>query len=316
MLDPRIRRRQKVRNAVQSTLLLGALLLVAGFVAWLMLGPAGILWALGLSVLVLAVRPRVPTRVMLQWHGAVPLPPGYVPGLHEAVQVLARRAGLRSVPMLFYVPSRLPNAFAAGRGADTALAVTDGLLRTLSAREVVAVLAHEVSHIRAGDTRVMSLSDAVSRFTQLLAFLGVLSIFITVPYTLGGDARLLVISFVLMAQPYVMTLLQLALSRSREFEADLEAAGLTGDPEGLASALERLEAAVGPIWERTMLPRGRFPDPLLLRTHPSTAERARRLRELVPRDRQRWLTTAEPQVPIGPPGTPGPPRMRFPGIRW
>jgi heat shock protein HtpX len=142
------------------------------------------------------------------------------------------------------------------------------------------------------------------------------SIIFTLPFTFGGDARLLLFSLVLIALPYVVTLLQLALSRSREFDADLAGAGLTGDPEGLASALESLERSTGRIWERTMLPRGRLPDPLVLRTHPATEERTRRLRELVPRDRQRWPGLAEPTPPAGHAHIPGSPRLRFPGIRW
>jgi heat shock protein HtpX len=316
VLDPQIRQRQKARNALQTLLLLGSLVLVAAALAWLLFGTTGLVWMLIAGGVVLLVRPRIPTRTLLAMYGAVPLPPEYVPGLHQAVQVFAERAGLRSVPVLYYVRSRVPNAFATGRGDDAALAVTDGLLRHLTAREVVGVLAHEVSHVRAGDTTVMSLSDAISRFAQMLAYLGMFSIIFTLPFTFAGDARLLLFSLVLIALPYVVTLLQLALSRSREFDADLAGAGLTGDPEGLASALESLERSAGRIWERTMLPRGRLPDPLVLRTHPATEERTRRLRELVPRDRQRWLGPAEPTPPAGHAHVPGSPRLRFPGIRW
>lgn len=315
MLDARTRRRQKLRNAVQTLLVLGCLVLVAAGLAWLLLGTVGLVWMLVVAA-VLLIRPRVPTRALLAMYGAVPLPPEYVPGLHQAVQVLADRAGLRSPPTLYYVRSRLPNAFATGRGEQAALAITDGLLRNLTARELIGVLAHEVSHVRAGDTTVMSLSDAIGRFAQLLAYLGGFSILFTLPYTLAGHPRLLVLSLVLIALPYVVTLLHLALSRSREFDADVDGAGLTGDPDGLASALESLERLAGRTWERTMLPRGRMPDPLVLRTHPTTEERVRRLRALVPQDRQRWLSGVEPAPPAGRPHVTTPPRLRFPGIRW
>ncbi|MGR6964361.1 zinc metalloprotease HtpX [Geodermatophilus sp. URMC 61] len=317
MLDPGTLRRQGLRNVAQAVLLLGGLVGTAGVLAWVLFGPTGLLWALVVGALVGALRPRVPTRTLLAVYGAVPVGPGTAPRLVRMVQELSERAGLASTPTLYYVSSTIPNAFAAGRGDDAAIAVSDGLLRILTAREVAAVLAHEVSHVRSGDTVVMSLSDTVGRFVQALSYVGVLSILITLPMTLGGDPELLLLSLVLIALPTVVTLAQLALSRTREYDADLEGATLTGDPEALASALESLERSAGRIWERLMVRRGRVPDPLLLRTHPSTPERARRLRELVPHQPQRVLGDDGPAPPpLDVPTVVGPPRLRFPGIRW
>jgi heat shock protein HtpX len=316
MLDPRVRQRQRLRNVIQGFLLLGALVAVAAGLAWLLLGLAGLLWVVLLGAAVALLRPRIPARTMLSLYGARPLPEAAAPRLHQIVRVLAERAGLPAAPALYYVPSPLTNAFAVGSGADAGLAVTDGLLRRLTLREVAAVLAHEVSHVRAGDTVVMNLSDGIARLVHGLSYLGMLSVFVTLPLLFVGDVRPLVLSAVLVVLPSVVTLLQLALSRSREYDADLEGAALTGDPGGLAAALETLERSDGRIWERTMVPRGRVPDPLLLRTHPPTDERARRLRALVPRDAGRRLGGAEPAAPAGHPPVPGPPRLRFPGIRW
>ncbi|MGY1642629.1 zinc metalloprotease HtpX [Geodermatophilus sp. SYSU D00703] len=317
MLDPGTLRRQRLRNVAQAILLLGGLVLTAGVLAWLLFGPTGLLWALVIGAVLGALRPRVPTRTLLSMYGAQPLDLGTAPGLVRVVQELSRRGGLARTPTLYYVPSTIPNAFAAGRRDDAAIAVSDGLLRILTAREVAAVLAHEVSHVRSGDTTVMSLSDTVGRFVQGLAYVGVLSIFVTLPMTLGGDPGLLLLSLVLIALPSVVTLLQLALSRTREYDADLEGATLIGDPEALASALESLERRAGRIWERLMVRRGRVPDPLLLRTHPPTAERTRRLRALVPLQPQRMLGDDGPAPPpVDVPTLVGPPRLRFPGIRW
>jgi heat shock protein HtpX len=316
MLDPRVRQRQRLRNAVQGILLLAGLVTVAAGLAWLLFGLAGLVWMVLLGAVVGLLRPRIPARTILSFYGARPLPEVAAPQLHRIVRVLAERAGLPAAPALYYVPSPLTNAFAVGSGADAGLVVTDGLLRRLTVREVAAVLAHEVSHVRAGDVVVMNLADGLGRLVHGLSYVGMLSVFVTLPLMFAGDVRPLVLSAVLVVLPTVVTLLQLALSRSREYGADLEGAALTGDPEGLAAALETLERSDGRIWERTMVPHGRVPDPLLLRTHPPTAERARRLRALMHRDAGRRLGGPEPAAPAGHPPVLGPPRLRFPGIRW
>src|SRR3712207_1216837 len=159
------------------------------------------------------------------------------------VRELSQRAGLARVPALYYVPSSVPNAFAVGRGDDTAIAVSHGLLQVLTGREVAAVLAHEVSHVRSGDTTVMSLSDTVGRAVQALSYIGVVSIFLTLPMMLGGNSELLLLSVVLILVPTLVTLLQLALSRTREFDADLEGATLIGDPEALDRKSTRLNSS-------------------------------------------------------------------------
>ena len=200
-----------------------------------------------------------------------------------------------------------------GWRGDAALAVTYGLLRRLSSRELVGVLAHEVSHIRADDVRIMNLSDTVGRLTHGLAYLGLLPLVFAVPMMVTGTTRPLWVAALLIVVPALMTLLQLALSRSREYDADLAAATLTGDPEGLASALEQLECAQGWLWERVMVPRRRIPDPLLLRTHPPSGERTHRLRALMPRDERRPLGDHR-QVPLVRYQTVVQPvRLRFPG---
>jgi heat shock protein HtpX len=284
--------------------------------AWLLFGTAGLLWALVLGVIVVALRPRVSPGWVLSMYGACPFPPGVAPDLHRYVRALAVRAELPAVPALYYVASPMANAFAVGRRDEAALTVSDGLLRRLTSRELVGVLAHEVGHIRADDLWIMSLSDAVGRLTHALAYFGLILLVLALPLMAGGTYAPLWYALILATVPTVVTLLQLALSRSREYDADLEAAMLTGDPDGLASALDQLERSEGRVWERVMVPRRRAPDPLLLRTHPPTAERIRRLRELVPRDDRRRLGDDRRVRPAGYPEVRSPVRLRFPGIRW
>jgi heat shock protein HtpX len=161
------------------------------------------------------------------------------------------------------------------------IAITDGMLRTLTLRELTGVLAHELSHIRNNDLWIMNLADSISRLTSAMAFMGTLLVFVSLPLMLFGAVSFpLILVILLVFAPTIGSLLQLALSRAREYDADLDAAGLTGDPVGLASALEKLERLQVGGWERIMFPGRRMPDPSLLRTHPPTEERIRRLLSL------------------------------------
>jgi heat shock protein HtpX len=216
-------------------------------------------------------------------YGAREIPRDMLPDLHAVLTIISRRANLPAVPRLVYIPSAMLNAFAVGRRDDAAIALTDGILRTLTMRELAGVLAHEVSHVRNNDLWVMSLADVMSRVTRMMAFLGLLLLLLTLPMWLmhgGGVPWLLVLTLAI--APSFVALLQLALSRAREFDADLDAAGLTGDPVGLAAALGKLERRRGGLWESILMPRGRNPEPSILRTHPKTGERIERLLSLIP----------------------------------
>jgi heat shock protein HtpX len=175
------------------------------------------------------------------------------------------------------------NAFATGNARNPFIAITEGLLRTLSLRELAGVLAHEVSHIRNNDLWVMGLADTLSRFTQamstvamMLALMNVMGMMFGVLFVSWGAVILLY------AAPVASSLLQLGLSRAREYDADLEGALLTGDPQGLVSALNKLERYTGRFWEDLIfpVPGRRVPGPSMLRTHPRTEDRVARLREL------------------------------------
>jgi heat shock protein HtpX len=185
------------------------------------------------------------------------------------------------VPTLYYVPSRIISAFTVGHTQQSAVAVTDGLLRALDAREQIGVLAHEVSHVRSNDMWVMGLADLFSRLTSLLSLFGQLLLLINLPLVLMSQVSLNWFAIlILIFAPTISTLAQLGLSRAREYDADLNAARLAGDPEGLARALAKIDRLQGSWLERVLLPGRRLPEPSLLRTHPPTQERVRRLMEL------------------------------------
>jgi heat shock protein HtpX len=170
---------------------------------------------------------------------------------------------------------------ATGRRDDAAILVSDGLLRRLDWRELAAVLAHEIAHIAHDDIRVMALAELVSRITAALSLAGQLLLLLVLPaLVLGMDGLPWFPILILLAAPTLSALVQLAVSRSREYEADRGAVELSGDPVALASALVKLEQTGSASREQLLLPGRRLPEPSLLRTHPPTAERVERLRDL------------------------------------
>jgi heat shock protein HtpX len=270
-------------NLAQTALLVSGMVLVLWLSARYLLGDAAGWYVAAVLLLFLWLAPSLSPRLILRMYRAERLTPGSAPSITGLVGELARRAGLERVPEVYYIPSRMLNAFAVGDQENAAIGLTDGLLRRLSQRELAGVLAHELSHIRHNDTRVMGLADTVSRLTEMLSLLGQLLLIVGLPFWLLGlwDVSFLGVALLIFA-PVVNALLQLALSRTREFHADLEAARLTSDPGGLAAALAKLERYQGGWLEQVLMPGRRNPDPSLLRTHPRTEERIERLLQLAP----------------------------------
>lgn len=269
---------RSARNRLQSALLLGAMVLIwaglgwalAGFKVMAMMALAGLLFMLaGL---------QVTPRLVLAMYRARLLTPWQAPELHRLLGELSGRAGLARAPALYHVPSRLMNAFSVGGGEGASIVLSDGLLRGLSGRELAGVLAHELSHVSHRDTWVMALADLVSRMTHFLSLFGQLLLLLSLPLWMLTDYEVpWLLLAVLIFAPGMTALLQLALSRQREYDADLGAVEITGDPLGLASALQRLEFVQARWFDYLLLPGRRVPEPSLLRTHPPTEERVKRL---------------------------------------
>jgi len=268
---------RRLSNALQTALLLGAMALLAGYLGWALLGAEGLVAAAVVALLFFAFAPQVSPRVVLRLMGAAELQPSQAPGLYRLLAALSQRAGLERMPRLYYLPTRVLNAFAVGRREDAAITLTDGLLRRLADRELAGVLAHELAHVRSNDVWVMTLADLVGRITGTLSFFGLALLFVWLPISLfsGGALPLLPILVMIFA-PTLSAMLQLALARTREYDADLVAVELTGDPRGLASALNTLEKLQGGWMERLFMARV----PKWLRTHPHSDARIQRLLEL------------------------------------
>ena len=151
----------------------------------------------------------------------------------------------------------------------------------MNPREMEGILAHEISHLWHRDTFVMGIADTIARITSLLSRIGLIMMLFS--FTMGEDLPwYFVRGLLLFFAPTITVLLQLALSRAREFNADMGAVELTGDPYGLASALDKLERMIQPqsMWRKILTPGYKQTQPALLRTHPDTEERIKRLLEL------------------------------------
>lgn len=320
MLDPAAEQAHKRANLVHTVLLLGSiggLLAVSTGLLW---GWVGIVTALAWIGVLSFFGARVPADVVIRLYKGQLVDPHSGGQLTLIMDQLSERAELNHRPNLYVIPSMTMNAFATGTANRAAVAVTEGLLRQLTMREIAGVLAHEVSHIRNNDLWVMGLADLMSRFTQVLSYVAVVLAGANVLALLvAGEAAYSWIAIILLyLAPAASNLLQLGLSRVREFDADLEGARLTGDPEGLASALVKVERYTGRFWEDLMfpIPARRVPQPSVLRSHPTTEARIARLQELDPR------TTLPPIVVVEQPMVSlvgfGPiamrPRYRFPGL--
>jgi heat shock protein HtpX len=315
-LDPDGHRAHKARNTLHSIVLVAGLGLLTGFSAWLLWGGMGVAVTLVAIGVIYAYAPRLPPEIVMRIYRARRLDPGTGAPIAHIVDVLSDRAELPAPPTIYIIPSMTLNAFATGTPEKAVIGVTEGMLRRLTLNELAGVLAHEISHVRNNDLTVMGLADVMTRFTQVLSYLALFLALFNLPAFLLGDADISLLGLALLyLAPTVGSLIQLALSRTREYDADLEGASLTGDPESLASALEKLERYHGRFWEDMTLPvpGRRIPHPSLLRSHPSTEERIARLRTLQGRPMLPHIPITE--EPMASMLGPGPMAMR-PRYRW
>ncbi len=225
-------------------------------------------------------------KMVLRMQGARPVDERTVPDLWHTTEGLARRAGL-PMPALYLIESEQPNAFATGRSPDNAaVAVTTGLLRRMSMEEVAGVVAHELAHIRNRDTLLMTVTATFAAAISLLANFALF---------FGGRDRqvgLIGTLALMIFAPLAAGLVQAAISRTREFEADRIGAEICGKPDWLASALGRLDAFArridNPRAESSPATAHLFIiNPLhmhahdrLFATHPPTAERIAKLQAM------------------------------------
>ena len=252
--------------------------LLLAYCGWIVAGWEGVQWILFGGVLMFVLMRQVRPELLLRALRARPVGRDVAPELHDVLDELCLRAGVAAVPGLYRVWERSPLAMTVGEGEEATIVLSDGLIEALSLRELAGILAHEIVHLRNHDLALTRLAIVVAMLTRLITQFGLLLIFVSLLLRAVAANGLPILPLLaLVAAPIGVSLLQLALSRAREREADLQAAELTGDPRALAAALAKIRHA-----ERMLL-QGRFRGavpirlPALLRTHPATEDRIRRL---------------------------------------
>jgi heat shock protein HtpX len=273
--------------ALRTTILLASLTGLLVVIGALIGGPQTALVFLGIGLVLNLGAYWFSDKLALAMSRAKPIEESEAPRLYQIVRELTTRADL-PMPRLYMIPQDQPNAFATGRSPKhAAVAVTRGITRLLSEDELRGVLAHELAHVRHRDILITSVASAIG---GAITYLGYMLLFF------GGDddesplGLVASLALVILA-PIAATIIQLAISRQREFSADATGAEICGNPESLASALLRLEEgakavpmevnqAAEPLYIVKPFSGGGLAS--LFSTHPPIEERVRRLRQMRP----------------------------------
>jgi heat shock protein HtpX len=280
------------QNMLKTALLLGGMTLLFIGVGRLLGGTGGMVFAFFFAIMMNMGAWWFSDSIALRMNGAHEVSPSQAPQLHEMVERLAGQANMPK-PRVYVIDTHQPNAFATGRSPEKgAVAVTTGIMRVLSYEELAGVVAHELAHIQNRDTLISSISATFAGAITILADMARWSLMF------GGFGRnnenrsplgAIVGILLLILAPIAAVIIQMAISRSREFAADERGAHILGDARPLASALQKIEQharqphphvnpatshmyIINPIHGQAMAG--------LFRTHPPTEERIRRLQAM------------------------------------
>lgn len=279
-------------NQFRTALLLGVLTLLMVFIGNLIGGPQGMVFALILAAGMNFMSYWFSDKIVLRMYRAQEVSPQQAPELYGMVATLAKNGGL-PMPRVFIIPQDAPNAFATGRNpAHAVVAVTQGLLNIMDGKQIMGVLAHEMAHVKNRDILIGSIAATMAGAIMMLANMArwsaIFGGFNRDDDDGGGIFGLIAMSII---APMAAMIVQMAVSRSREYLADRTGAQLAGDSEGLAGALEKLGAfsqrlpmqanpstahmfIVNPLSGRSIVS--------LFSTHPPIEERVARLRGTPP----------------------------------
>lgn len=273
---------------MRTTILLASLSGLFVAIGFLIGGSSTALLFLGMAALMNMGSYFFSDKLALKMSGAKPIDESEAPRLYQVMRELTTRASL-PMPRLYMIPQEQPNAFATGRNPKhSAVAVTQGITKLLSEDELRGVLAHELAHVKHRDILIQSVAATIG---AAITYLGYMLMWFG-----GGDENdsplgLIASLALILLAPLAAMIIQLSISRQREYAADAGGAAITGNPESLASALLRLEQgaaaipmqvnqAAEPLYIVKPFRGGSFSS--LFSTHPPIEERVRRLRQMRP----------------------------------
>ena len=283
-------------NVLKTGLLLSILTAILILIGHLLGGASGAMTMFIVALAMNFLSYWFSDKLVLAMYRAKPLSESEAPQVYRAVREIAERDNV-PMPTLYWLPTKTPNAFATGRNPKhAAVAVTSGLLEIMNEEELKGVLAHELSHVKNRDTLIMSIAAALAGAIMMLARMAQWGLWMgggrdrDSEHRGNGALQIVAILLIAILAPLAAMLIQLAISRTREYGADASGAHITRNPEGLASALEKLHQAA----EAYPLPHANpatahlfIVNPLsgqslaaLFSTHPPIAERVRRLRSM------------------------------------
>jgi heat shock protein HtpX len=283
-------RTKEVKSAIKTTILLAAMTGVILVIGDLLGGKVGLLVALGIAGVVNFVGYWHSHKIVLRAYRARPTTEAEAPVLHRLVRELCTAADL-PMPRLYIIDNDTPNAFATGRHPyRAAIALTRGTLRVCSTDELKGVLAHELSHVKNRDILVSSVAATLAGAVMVLASLMRWETLVGTGSEREGSGRYTPgVMLAAVLAPIAATLIQLAISRTREYEADTSGAKLSSDPMGLANALRKLELSNRrqPLTMNAPTAHLFIVNPLvgggllrLFSTHPPIEDRIRRLEQM------------------------------------
>ena len=272
-------------NTTKTTLLLAALTGFFVFVGGALGGTGGMVIALLFAVTINMAAWWFSDKMALKMSRAREVTPAEAPELHRMVEILAQRAGIPK-PSVHIIDSPAPNAFATGRSpAKGAVAVTTGITQVLNRDELAGVIAHELAHIKNRDTLISSIAATSAGAISMIADMAIWSMIFG-----GGDEEESSAGgfLMLILAPIAALIIQMAISRSREFVADAEGARILGDPQPLADALRKIESSVKqrPMEVQPATSHLYIINPVfgglagLFSTHPATEKRIAKLQEM------------------------------------
>jgi heat shock protein HtpX len=279
-------------NTIKTTLLLSGLTGILLIFGKALGGNAGMTIALMMAAVMNFGAYWFSDKIVLSMYKAEPVDQSHYSGLYQIVEDLALKANL-PMPKVYIINDQTPNAFATGRNpANAAVAATTGILSILNKEELTGVMAHELTHVNNRDTLISSIAATIGGAISMLANMAQFALIFGSRDNENNSSTAGTFLMMILA-PIAATLIQFAVSRSREYAADAGAANITGNPLALASALDKLENfshyQVMPTAEQNPATAHMFIiNPLkgdsirsLFSTHPATQERIRRLREMV-----------------------------------